>query len=114
MRRADHPLVNLDVRIDHAVAAETGHRVLADGAPVERAGSADGEEGLVNTVDQETSASVVDQLRHRSPTGGHYRRPAGHGLDNAETEGLVEVDEMQESVSAAEEAVALLRRAAPM
>ncbi len=114
MPSADHPLVNLEVRIDHAVAAEAGHRILANGTTVERGGSADGEEGLVNIVDEEAGASVVDQLRHRPPTGGHYRRPACHGLDDAEAEGLLEVDEMEESIGATEEGVAVLRGTAPM
>ena len=111
---AEHPLVHLEVRIDHAVAAEAGHRILADSTTVERGGSADGKDGLVNIVDQEAGASVVDQLRHRPPTGGHYRRPAGHGLDNAEAEGLLEVDEMEEGISATEKGVAVLRAHWPM
>ena len=74
----------------------------------------DGEDGLVNIVDQEAGASIVDQLRHRPPTGGHYRRPAGHGFDDAEAEGLLEVDEMEESVSPTEEGVAALAATGPM
>ena len=109
-----HSPVNLEVRIYHPVAAETDHRLLADGTTVDRGGSAHGEYGLVNVIDQEAGASVVDQLRHRPSTGGHYRGPAGHGLDDAEAEGLLEVDQMEEGVSPAEEGVAVLRADGPM
>ena len=43
------------------------------------------------------------ELRHRAPPERDHRRPAGHRLDDAEPERLLEVDEMQERASAAEQ-----------
>ena len=46
----------------------------------------------VDVVDQEAVLAVVDDLGHRAPSEGDDRRAAGHRLDDAEAERLVEVD----------------------
>ena len=56
---------------------------------------------------------VLDDLRHRSAPVGDDWRPAGHRLDDAEPEGFVEVDQVQQCVGAAQHFRSLGRRDRP-
>ncbi len=84
------------------------HRLLPNRITVESGGPVHGEDSLLDIANQEAGTSIVDKLRQGPSSGGHYRRPAGHGFHNAKAERLVEVDEVKQSVSPSEEGVAVL------
>ena len=50
-----------------------------------------------------TTPAVGDEFGHRSAAVGDDRRAAGHGLDDAEAERLVEVNEVEQGVGATED-----------
>ena len=61
------------------------------------------------SVDEEAGDAVVDELGHRAASKRDHRCAAGHRLDDAVPERLVEADQVQQRVSASEQ----LRRAPP-
>src|SRR5581483_12065546 len=67
---------------------------------------AHGGDGVVERLDEEAVLAVPHDLDHRSAPPGDHRRAAGHCLDDAEAERLVEVHEMQERERTAEQASA--------
>ena len=66
-------------------------------------GRGHGGNGAVDVLDQESGGPVGDQLRHRAAVERDDGRPARHRLDDAVAEGLVEVDQVQQRVRAAEQ-----------
>ena len=46
--------------------------------------------------------STLDEFGHRAPPKGQHRGPAGHRFHDAEPEGLVEPDEMEQGDSPSE------------
>lgn len=100
---ADRLLVDGDVLVDHAVYAEAGDGDVSDGGAVEGGDLVDGGDSVVEVGDESAGGVVVDELAHGSPVEGDDRGAAGHGFDDAEAEGLVEVDEVQQGASASEE-----------
>ena len=87
----------------------------ADRSPVERGDPLDGGHRAVDIGDEEPGDSLVDQLLHRATGNRDHGCPAGHRLDDAVAEGLVEIDQVEQRVGAAEElANARLGLTAPM
>lgn len=66
--------------------------------------------GLCRLVDpggEEACFAVLDQLGHGAPIEGYDRRSTHHGFSNAQSEGLVERDGMQQGIGMAEQPVTL-------
>ena len=110
-RAGEHVAVHRDVAPTIVAAVEARHRRGPDGGPVEAADERRRRRTAPATSrDEEPGRPVVDQLGHRAAVVGDDRRAAGHRLDDAVAERLVEVDEVQQGVGAAEDLGALLGR----
>ncbi len=99
----------MDVFIDHAVDCEVPFNMAATGCAVDRFNASNSLNGLVHAADQKTTLAVFDQFRHAAPIKGDYRRTAGHGFDNGQTERLIKLYWVQQRAGLAEQAVALYR-----
>ena len=93
--------------MNHPSLAET----LADPAPARGAlqlvEPSHGRHRLFDGLHQEARHLVSDHLGHRTPAKRDDRGPAGHGLDDTQSEGLVEADGVQERRGTSEEQIAL-------
>ena len=54
---------------------------------------------VAGVVDDKAGAAVIDELGHRTAAEGDDRGAAGHGLDHAEAERLVEIDQVEQGVA---------------
>ena len=103
------PLVDGQVLVHHPLDIEAFFDRCAHRPPFERRRLADCCDRLLDGLDEETVLTVADQFRHRSARAGDHRGSAGHRLDDAEAERLVEVDQVQERARAAEQFAARAR-----
>lgn len=63
--------------------------------------------GLLQTVDNKSGPPVLDDFGHRTPPGGDDRRSAGHGFDHRQSEWILEIDQVEKRMCAAENHAAL-------
>ena len=94
-----HGAVDVDVALDHRRLVEP-----VDGRGPDRGRSSPPAASTARTASSTPSTRnpvtrVGDQLGHRAPAVGDDRRAAGHRLDDAEAERLVEVDEVEQGVA---------------
>ncbi len=107
-RLTDHPSVHVDVGVDHPVVPEAGHRLGPDPVTIQRPDPGHGVDGAGHVRHQVPRRAVVDELGHGTPVEHDDRCAARHGLDHAEPEGLVEVDEVEQRQGPAEEGGTIL------
>ena len=114
-RTASMPISCVAVEVDDALDRGRGSRPPSarrrSGSPPKRArlpGRGSSKRRTAATasscvIDEEPVLAVTDDLRHRAAPRRDDRRPAGHRLDDAEAERLVEVDEVQQCSRPAEQ-----------
>ena len=86
-----------------SIMRDTSNRstaLLTDHGAVELVGDSDGVDGFLDGADDEPGRAVVDEFGHRSTPVGDHWGAAGHRLDHAVTERFVEVDQVEQGVSA--------------
>src|SRR5581483_10327550 len=101
-RCADAP-VQREVVVDHPAGGEAALDARAHRAPVEPGSLRDRARGFADGVHEIAVLAVADELAEGAARTGDHRRAAGHRLDDAEPERLLEVDEMDERPRAAEQ-----------
>lgn len=86
--------VDLQVVSCHPLRSEAFLGFFSAGVSCQRRDPVDGLDGFLEIGDEKASPAVLDDLRHGTPIEGDHRCTACHGLDDAEPEGLVEMDQM--------------------
>src|SRR5581483_5679354 len=102
-RSTQDPSVEREIVVHHAVHIEPPLDGRAHSCTVEFLHPAHGCDSRGHVSDEKSSLSVAHDLEHRSAAGCDHGGAAGHRLDDAEAEGLVEVDEVQERSCSAEQ-----------
>src|SRR4029077_1653424 len=93
---ANDVAVHRYVLVDHGGHCEALGGELGELAPVELASTSDRGHRRIDVVDQKSRDAVRNQLAHRASGVGDDRRATGHRLDDAVTERLVKVDQVEQ------------------
>src|SRR5882672_2229220 len=85
-RSSDERAVERNIAIGHVIDGEPRRNGSAAGGAVDLVDPRDGQDGVVEVVDEKTSNAMIDQLGHGAATIGDHRCTAGHRFDHRQTE----------------------------
>src|SRR5882724_1824039 len=101
-RSSNERAVERNIAIGHVIDGEPRQNRRAASGAIDLVDARDGQDGVVEVVDEKTSDAMIDQLGHGTATVGDHRSTAGHRLDHRKTEWFVEMDEMEQRAGRAE------------